>query len=219
VANIWTMWLDLLGTVLNFLASEVGLGLGLAIVVMTLVLRTLLLPVSWSAAYGGCLRQKKMKQLQPELAALKEKFAAKPELYSRELLKLYKAHDLAMVDGRNLVGALAQLPVFIAMFRVLRGAGKGARFLWVPDLLKPNVVLAILVGLSAVLMIAVNPDMPEQTRMLMMAISAVIAVASALHFGSALALYWTTSNLFSTLQTLALHGLINRRIRLGTLKI
>jgi YidC/Oxa1 family membrane protein insertase len=170
-------------------------------------------------AYRNCVHGRKRKQLQPKLDALKSSFAGKPEAYSKELLRLHKAHGIPLMDGKSFLGGLAQLPVFIAMFRVLRGVGKGVRFLWVQDLLKPNVVLAVIVGLTTALMIAVNPDMPEQTKMLMIAISSLIAVTSALHFGSALALYWTTTNLFSALQTLALHGLINRRIRKGTLKI
>lgn len=217
MANIWTMWVDLLRGTLDFLSSEIGLGLGLAIVVMTLLLRVLLLPVSWSAAYGSFVHQKKIKQLQPRLKALKERYAKQPEVYSRQMLALYKAHGVSLVNGKSMLGAFAQLPVFVAMFHVLRGIGKGVRFLWVSNLIKPNMLLALLVGISAALIVVMNPDMPQHTRMLMMAISSVIALLSALHFGSALALYWTTSNLFSALQTWAIHRTINRRLRQGTL--
>jgi YidC/Oxa1 family membrane protein insertase len=219
VANIWLTWLDLLRAALEFLASDVGLGLGLSIVIMTVLLRTTLLPISWSAAYANAVRQKKMKRIQPELEALKKRCAGNPEAYSRELLQLYRSHGLKVVDGKGMLGALVQLPVFIGMFHLLRGLGQGVRFLWVSDLLKPNAVLAIVVALSTVLTIAVNPDMPEQMKMLMIAIAGVVTLASALHFGSALALYWATSNLFSTLQTLAIHGRISKRVRMGALKL
>jgi YidC/Oxa1 family membrane protein insertase len=219
VANIWTTWLDVLGTALNVLASDIGLGLGLSIICMTVLLRITLLPLSWSAAYANTVRQKKMKHIQPQLEALKTRHAGNPEAYSRELVKLYESHGLKVMDGKNMLGALVQLPVFMGMFQLLRGLAKGGRFIWVSDLLKPNAVLAVIVALSTALTIAVNPDMPEQMKMLMIAVAGVITLASALHFGSALALYWTTSNLFSTLQTLAVHGLVNRRIRAGAIKL
>jgi YidC/Oxa1 family membrane protein insertase len=165
------------------------------------------------------VRQKKVKRLQPQLHALKEQFAGKPEAYSKELLKLYKDRGLKVVDGRGILGTLVQMPVFIGMFHLLKGLGRGVRFLWMSDLLRPNVVLAVVAGLSMALVVAANPDMPQQMKMLMIAISAAITLVSALHFGSALALYWTTSNLCSALQTLAIHGLISRRIRKGVLKI
>lgn len=219
MTNIWTAWLDLITTALNFLASDVGLGLGLSIVVLTVLLRTALIPASWSAAYAGGVRQKKMKLLQPEMEALKAKHSGKPEIYSREMMKLYQSYGLKLVDGRSFLVSLAQLPVFFGMFRVLRGMGNGVRFLWIPDLPKPNVVLAIIVGLTTAIMIAVNPDMPEQTKMLMPVISSVVALASALHVGSALGLYWATSSLFSAAQTIAVHKLIKRRMQSGALKI
>ena len=212
---LWTALLDLITTALYFLASDVGIGLGLAVVAFTVLLRTALLPASWSAAYAGCVRQKKMKLLQPELEALKTKHGGKPEAYFRDLMKLYQSRGIKMVDGRSLLMSLAQLPIFVAMFRVLRGLGSGTRFLWIPDLLKPNVALAIIVGLTTAIMIAVNPDMPEQTKMMMI----VVSSASAEPKCRALALYWTTSSLFSTVQTLAVHALVNKRIQSGALKI
>ena len=80
--NLWTAWLDALRALVDGLSTEAGLGLGLAIIAATLLLRLLLLPVSWSAAYRGCIRQKKMLKLQPELQQLKAKYGKEPNLYA-----------------------------------------------------------------------------------------------------------------------------------------
>src|SRR6187551_488192 len=93
--NIWTVWLDALRSLVNAISIEAGLGLGLAIIIATLLLRTLLLPISWSAAYRGCIRQKKMAKLQPELQQLKEKYANDPKLYMQQMTMLYRKHDLS----------------------------------------------------------------------------------------------------------------------------
>jgi YidC/Oxa1 family membrane protein insertase len=183
------------------------------------LLRTVLLPLSWPLAYRACLRQNKMVKLQPELRALQDRFRNKPEVYLEKMRELYRAHDLAMVDAKSFVGALAQLPVFLGMFQVLRNAGDGVRFLWVANLLRPDVALALIAGLATALMMAVNPDMPEQLRIVMIVLPSILAIVAALQFSSALAIYWAASNTFSALQTVLLHVVVRRRVRSGAIQI
>lgn len=217
--DIWATWLDSIGSVIALLASDAGLGLGLAIVVATVLLRTVLLPLAWPIAYRACIRQKKMAKLQPELRALQDGYRDKPEVYLQKMQQLYRAHGLTMLDGKGLVGALAQLPVFLGMFQALRDAGDGVKFLWVPNLLRPDVALALIAGLTTMLMMAVNPDLPEQVRLLMIIVPSVIAIVAALQFSSALAIYWATSNTFSALQTVVLHAVVRRRLRSGAISV
>jgi YidC/Oxa1 family membrane protein insertase len=217
--NVWTLWLDSLRGLLDGLAVDAGLGLGLAIIVGTLLLRVLLLPISWSVAYRGSIRQKKMAKLQPLLQRLKEQYAKQPDIYMKEMTALYRAHGLSFADGRSILAALVQMPVLLGVFRVLRNVGEGVRFLWVPNLLRPDASLAIIAGATTALMMLVNPDMPEQMRLLMIAIPTVLAIVAALNFCSALALYWATTNSFTAVQTVMLHFVIKRRVRVGTLTI
>jgi len=51
--EFWTQWLNVIHSLLMFLASEIGLGTGLGIVALTLLLRTVILPISWPIAYRG----------------------------------------------------------------------------------------------------------------------------------------------------------------------
>lgn len=195
--DIWAVWLDSIRAIVTALAGDAGLGLGLAIVVATVLLRTAVLPLAWPTAYRTCIRQKKLVALQPELRALQEQFRGQPDVYLRKLTELYKTHQIAMVDPRTLLGALAQLPLFLGMFQALRSAGDGVRFLWVPNLLRPDVALAVVAGLATALMMAVNPDLPEHVRIFMIVVPSIIAVVAALQFSSALAIYWAASNTFS----------------------
>ena len=215
--NLWHTWLDALRSLVDVLSTEAGLGLG--IIAATLLLRTALLPVSWSIAYRGCIRQKKMLKLQPALQRLKEQYAQQPDLYMQKMMELYRKHELSFVDGKSLLGALLQMPLFLGMFQALRNVGDGFRFLWVPNLLRPDTMLALIAGATTALMIAVNPDIPEQMRLLMIVVPSVIAIVAALKFCSALSLYWVASNCFSAVQTVVLHLVVARRLRAGTLKI
>jgi YidC/Oxa1 family membrane protein insertase len=217
--GIWDAWLDVIRSIITALAADAGLGLGLAVVVATVLLRTVVLPLAWPIAYRACIRQKKLVKLQPDARALQEQFRDQPEVYLRKLTELYKTHELALVDAKTFLGALAQLPLFLGMFQVLRTAGDGARFLWVPNLLRPDVAFAVIAGLTTAVMMAVNPDLPEHVRVFMILVPSIFAVMAALQFSSALAIYWATSNTFSALQTVVLHAIVKRRIDGGVVRI
>jgi YidC/Oxa1 family membrane protein insertase len=196
-----------------------GLGVGMAVIVATLVLRIVVLPVSWSVAYRGCIRQKKLLRLQPELDRLKAKYAGKPDQYFEHLQSLYKKNGLSLVDNKSLLGSAAQMPLMLGMFQVLRDVGDGARFLWVSNLIKPDLIFSIVAGATTALMMSVNPDLPEQMRVVMIIVPSIIAFLFALKFCSALALYWATSNCFSAMQTVVLHRIVGRRIRAGEITL
>ena len=160
-----------------------------------------------------------MLKLQPELAALKQRYGDQPERYLKKMGELHKRHQLTMFDGKGLLGALVQLPLLLGMYQTLRSVGDGVRFLWVPNLLRPDIALALIAGLTTALMMAANPDLPEHVRILMIVLPSVLAIFAALKFSAALALYWTASNTFSAVQTLVLHAVVRRRIRSGAISI
>ena len=85
--------------------------------------------------------------------------------------------------------------------------------------LRPDVWLALLAGLATMLLMQMNPDLPEQMRLILIIVPSIFAVVVALKVASALALYWTTTNCYSAVQTAVLHHVVARRIRSGSLKI
>jgi YidC/Oxa1 family membrane protein insertase len=204
---------------LIFLSSGVGLGTGFGIVALTLLLRTVILPISWPIAYRGSIRQKKMLRLQPELARLKLDHGAQPRIYAERLMKLYQDNGMTMMDWRSVLGSLMQMPLFLGMYQTLRAGVNGARFLWVETLARPDPVFAVLAALTTMLMMAANPDLPEQMRLILILVPSILAAIAALKFCSALAVYWTVSNCYSAIQTSALHYVVARRIRSGAVSI
>lgn len=216
---VWTYWLGVIQGLLEFLSSHVGLGMGLAIVTLTLLLRTAMLPIAWRVAYRGSIRQKKMLALQPQVAKLKAECVNEPQVYAQRMMQLYQAHGLTVMDWRGVLGSLAQMPLFLGMYQTLRTGAHGARFLWVASLSRPDPWFAVLAGLTTMLLMAANPDLPEQMRLILILVPSILAAVAALKFCSALAVYWTVSNCFSAVQSSVLHYVVARRIKSGAVVI
>ncbi|MDP2691526.1 MAG: YidC/Oxa1 family membrane protein insertase [bacterium] len=91
-----------------------GYNFGLAIIALTLVIRFLLLGPSRRALKS----QRAMSKLQPELDAIKKKYAGNQEKISRETLALWKTHKVNPAGG--CLPLLIQLPILIALFYVVQ---------------------------------------------------------------------------------------------------
>jgi YidC/Oxa1 family membrane protein insertase len=217
--ELWTFWLGAIHGLLSFLSSQAGLGEGLAIVVLTLLLRTAILPISWRVAYRGTIRQKKMLKLQPELQRLKQECGDQPRVYADRLMRLYQENGMTVMDWRSVFASLAQMPLFLGMFQTLRAGAGGARFLWVETLSRPDPWFAVLAGLTTMFMMAANPDLPEQMRLLLILVPSILAAVAALKFCSALAVYWAVSNGYSAVQTGVMRYVVAKRIKSGAVSI
>lgn len=91
-----------------------GGNLGWSIIVLTLVLRFALLPVT---AAGNAMG-KQMGNLQPKMAELQEKYKDDPEKLSSETMKLFKTEWAWPLKG--CLGMLVQIPVFLGLLNVIR---------------------------------------------------------------------------------------------------
>jgi YidC/Oxa1 family membrane protein insertase len=135
------------------------------------------------------------------------------------MMKLYQDNGMTAMDWRSVLGSLVQMPLFLGMYQTLRAGVNGARFLWVETLARPDPLFAILAALTTMLMMAANPDLPEQMRLILILVPSILAAMAALKFCSALAVYWTVSNCYSAIQTGVLHYVVARRIESGAVKI
>jgi YidC/Oxa1 family membrane protein insertase len=217
--ELWTLWLGAIQGLLTFLSSQIGLGAGVGIVTLTLLLRTAILPISWRVGYRGSIRQKKMLRLQPELQRLKVECGDDTQLYAQRMMKLFKDHGMSAIDLGSILGSLVQMPLFLGMYQTLRAGTNGARFLWVQTLSRPDPWFALIAGLTTLLVMTANPDLPEQMRLILILVPGILAALAALKLCSALAVYFTVSNCYSALQTGVMHYVISRRIKSGAVSI
>ena len=109
---------------------------GIAIIVMTIVVRIVLSPVT----YKSYLSQAKMKVLRPEINELNEKYKDNPMKKQQETMKLYSKAGASPMSG--CLPALMQLPIFYALFQFFPSAFqlRQKSFLWADDLSSYDVV-------------------------------------------------------------------------------
>ena len=118
-----------------------GSAFGLAIVVVTLVLRMGLFPVfGWQVRTSRRL-QAEQRLVAPELAELRKKYKKEPQKLNEEMMKLYREHGISPFS--NLTGCLpllVQMPILYGLYRGIRSASNdihaGKGFLWIGDVTK-----------------------------------------------------------------------------------
>lgn len=121
----------------------------------------------------------------------------------RETVELYRRNGIRFVDGKSLAGAFVQVPIIYGLYQALKDNVSTAAFLWIRNIARPDLALAILAALTTPAL-AVAPQMTEQMRLAVLLIPAIFCFLAALHLSSGIAVYWIKTNLFGTVQTLAL---------------
>ncbi len=118
----------------GFLSSF--LPFGIAIIVMTIIVRLVLSPVT----YKSYLSQAKMKVLKPEITEINEKYKDNAMKKQQETMKLYNKAGVSPMSG--CVPALLQLPIFYALFMFFPTsfALRQKPFLWAEDLSSYDVI-------------------------------------------------------------------------------
>jgi YidC/Oxa1 family membrane protein insertase len=159
----------------------------------------------------------KMKDLQPRLQKLKERYGKDRERLNMEVMQLYKTHKVNPVGG--CLPMLLQIPVFFALYKVLLASIelRHAPFmLWIQDLSAPDrlfvgfdipmvggiPVLTLLMGASMFLQQKMTPatGMDETQAKMMLYGMPLIFTFMFLNFASGLVLYWFINNVLSIIQ-------------------
>ncbi|HET6805620.1 MAG TPA: membrane protein insertase YidC [Frateuria sp.] len=207
---MWTTFVDGLAALLAQLATWLDGSYGLAVIVLALLVRLAMLPVTLRTAEQGWWRQQQLLALKPKLAQLKQLHAADPAARARATQVLYREHGLAGGLGSGMLLALVQAPLAAGIYAAIRQGIAGAgSFLWIPKLGRPDAWLALVVGLLSFAALLLNPAMSEQTRTLLHWLPVVISFLLVWHLAAGLGLYWAGSSGVNLLQM----ALLRRRVR------
>jgi YidC/Oxa1 family membrane protein insertase len=180
---------------------------GWSIVVVTIIINFLLLPLKFTSLKS----MKKMQLLQPQIAAINEKYKGIPLRDPRKaeqnqaVMELYKKNGVNPMGG--CVPMVLQIPFFIAFYKVLTVAieMRGAEWLWVTDLSQPEHlpirVLPVAMIISQFIMQKMTPSTsadPSQQKIMML----MPLMLGFMFYGvsSGLVLYWLTGNLVGIAQ-------------------
>jgi YidC/Oxa1 family membrane protein insertase len=191
---------------------------GLCIILISLLIYGATYPLTLKST----MSMRKMQQLQPKMAELREKYKSNPQKLNAEVVELYRIHNVNPLSG--CLPVLLQMPVFISLYQVLWRTHnfQGARFLWIKDLSEPDrlfllpstfpfigneinilpvlmmVVMFFQQKISSKNMVVVDPAQEMQQKMMVFMMPIFIG-SIFYHFASGLTLYFTVFYLLSTL--------------------
>ena len=210
--ELWTMWTHALEAGIGLIVAQLGLSEALAIIVLTLIARAAMMPVSLASAYRMQINKQAVARLKPKLEALRERLKADPAELARQTMALYRDNGVRFVDTLSLLNIGSQSVFGLGIFQALNRMSFHSKFLWIAHLAKPDLWLTLLVGALMLLGMALMPGALHETNMLLMlAVAVLVSVVAIAALPSALGLYWATSNAVTVLQTLLLRALLARR--------
>ena len=188
---------------------------GVAIIILTLLVKILLFPLG-QKSYKS---MSEMKKIQPLMKEIREKYKNDKKKMNEEVMGLYRTYKINPLGG--CLPMLVQLPVFFALYRMLYEAIElrhAPFFLWIDDLAAPDrlfrfdfsipfmeppygiPVLTIVMGASMLLQQKMSPPMGDATQAKMMMFMPVIFTVIFINFSSGLVLYWLVNNILSIAQ-------------------
>lgn len=223
---------DIADKILVYFHDSVGVSWGIAIVLLTVCMRTLLIPLTYKQLKG----MRAMQALQPQIKELQEKYKNDKQRMQQEMMRFYKENKVN--PFASCIPLVAQLPVFITLFYVLQhdlredicgqtaktcgdfavaeghSAGFfGESFLFVVDLtakatgaeLITLLVIYVATQLASGLLMAVTADKSQRTMMLLLPL---VFVPFVINFPAGLLVYWISTNLWTIGQSFVVKKLI-----------
>ena len=209
--GVWTLWTDGLANALEFMSAHFGLSQAWAIVILTMAARLAIMPVSIGATLRAARNRDRLEALQPQLAALRNRLKDDPRALSEQTMALYRQNGIRFLDRLTVANLVGQTAFGLGMFRMLRKIKLAASFLWISDIAKPDLILALVTGTLMLLVMALAPGSHPQISLVMIMIPVAISVISIITFPSAIGLYWASSNLVSLTQTVVVRHIIARQ--------
>jgi len=206
---------NVLTEVLIWLHETGGLTWAWSIVALTVIVRMLLVPVAIRQIHS-------MQSLQihaPEMKAIQQRYKSDRQKQSEELMKFYKENKIN--PYASCLPIVLQIPIFIALFFVLRGFEEEVypkfeettlEWLNLIDITEPTkdgfgpvlLVVYVVSQLSSTWLMSTSMQSAAQRWMIMLL--PIVFIPFILGFPSGLMIYWLTTNLWTTGQ-----GLITRR--------
>jgi YidC/Oxa1 family membrane protein insertase len=218
LANVLQPLIDFTEGILKFFHDQVGFGWGASIIGLTVVIRLMILPLT----FKGVRSMQALQRLQPEIKKIQERYKDDKQRMNQEMMAFYQEQKVNPLS--SCLPLLLQLPFFISLFYMLRKdlrediCGQTAKacgdvvhnsgqFLFIPDItdratggvLITLIVLYVGTQLGASLVTAISAD-PNQRR-IMLALP-FLFVVFIINFQAGLLVYWITTNVWTVGQQL-----------------
>ncbi len=189
---------------------------GLAIIIMTLIIKIIFFPLTYSSTKSMA----RMAEIQPKIKALRAKYKrARQDMEQRrqmneELMRLYKEHGINPAGG--CLPLLIQLPVFWGFFRMLVVAVEFRHspfVFWIKDLSvrDPYYVTPILMGVTQFITQKMTPSTADPAQQKIMLLMPFIFTIFFMNFQAGLVLYWLTNNVLQIAQQAIMNRMMARK--------
>ena len=205
---MWDWIIEALADLIAFLEAPIG-DWGIAIIILTIIVRLLLLPLT--------LKQQKsmadMQHVQPELTRIQTQYADDPQRMNEEMMKFYSEHKFNPLSG--CLPMLIQMPIFFALFSVLRyHVPEDAAFLNIlPSLVTtagdvfatdfvaaiPYIIFVVLFGLLTFMPMFLQKNSNQMTKSMGLVMT-VMMLFVGWTSPAGVVLYWVTSSAWAVVQ-------------------
>jgi YidC/Oxa1 family membrane protein insertase len=185
---------------------------GIAIVLLTLLVKVVLVPLTIKQMMSA----EDMKKLQPRMEAIRKKHPEDRERQQMEMLKLYQEAKVNPLGG--CLPILLQMPVWIALFTALRNSFEIYQEpffgpVWTDLTYKdPTYILPVLLGVTMIVTQRLQPQMMDQAQArIMVWVMPIFFTFIMLNYPAGLTLYIFTNNVLSIAQQYGLRKWMERR--------
>ncbi|MFB9860856.1 membrane protein insertase YidC [Salinicoccus siamensis] len=202
-------------SLVHWLGENLNNNYGLAIIVVTLIVRLAIFPFMMRTYKNQMMMREKMKIIKPEMEEIQKKVKVATTQEEKmeaqqEMMGLYKKHGINPLN-MGCLPMLIQMPIVMALYFSLKFPSEGGiteypSFLWMnlteQDLFMVAIAGIVYAGQAFVSMQFVSPEQRKQMQ-LFMYISPIMIIWISLISPSALPLYWAVGGLFLIFQTWA----------------
>ncbi|GEB76511.1 membrane protein insertase YidC [Sporolactobacillus inulinus] len=209
-------------------ASLFNHNYGMAIIILTLLIRFLLAPLMVRQTIRQFDTKQKMDKLKPELSQIQKRMAdtANPEEKQKiqmEMMALYKKHGINPLSAVGCLPILIQMPLLMGFYYAIRSSKEIAahHFLWF-SLGHTDLTLTIIAGIvyfvqfkvsQKLLIPSSGSEAPNHSMQWIGLISPIMIVFASLSTSAALPLYWVVGGLFLIVQTCITSALLHQRMK------
>jgi YidC/Oxa1 family membrane protein insertase len=203
---------NVLEYVVVFLYENITTNYGLVIILLTLIVRVILTPLTISQTRSMA----KMQKLQPQLKEMQKKYKDDKQKLQQETMEFYKKNKVNPLAG--CLPLILQMPVFFALFQVLREpsqkvldiVGDNFNFLWMNlNERDPYYILVIVMVATMFLSTKMTTTDPSQTKI--MYIMPVVFGFISWQFPAGILVYWVTTNIWSIGQQWIVNKIISKQ--------
>lgn len=181
------------------ISSSIGFpNYGVAIILMTVVIKAFLAPLT----YKSVKSMKAMQDMQPKMKELQTKYKSDPQKMNMELAKLYKEAGVNPLAG--CLPMIIQMPFLIGVFYAISQFEyvQEPSFLWLQNLANsdPYYILPVLSALTTFVQSRQTTTPDNQQAKMMLYIMPLFIGYISINFSAGLVLYWVVSNIFQIIQ-------------------